>query len=521
VRFSPSRNSALAASIFCALVVVLALGHHRPAEHVSKPAAESFALRNPEIREHLAHHGWDRVRTTPLDDRLLRVTFFNGPRVVLEAAVAPDGRVANRIPYSPGYVRIGGQLAQDPLVLALLVLVFLVATASAPLRTMRNLDMLALVAFVLPVVLMNARLLEASVYASYPPLAYLCIRCAYVAFRAPVQDVGREPLVPMTRRSLALAVAGAGVAFAVLAIPAGLVGDVAFASMAGATDVIHGTLPYGHLSQSEVVHGDTYPLLAYAAYVPAAILTPVKSGFDQLDGALWVAVAFALAGAAAMYRMGGWRLALAWLTFPPVLIAASAGSNDIVAAACVAWAAALIVHAGRSTLALAIAGWVKLGPLVVLPAWIARERGRSLTRAALAATAATAGVIGWVLALGGLAGLGDMVDAVSFQAQRGSLLSLWALTGSDAAQVAVQAAVATLVVAGVAQVRRDPTFAADPRRVAALAAALLLGTQLAANYWSYTYLTWAFPLVALALLRAPRATPAQARRQALRPEAHP
>jgi hypothetical protein len=30
--------------------------------------------------------------------------------------------------------------------------------------------------------------------------------------------------------------------------------------------------------------------------------------------------------------------------------------------------------------------------------------------------------------------------------------------------------------------------------------------QLAANYWSYTYLAWAFPLVALALLRDPRPT---------------
>jgi hypothetical protein len=320
---------------------------------------------------------------------------------------------------------------------------------------------------------------------------------------------------------LRLAVAAAAAALLLLAIPGGLVSDVAFASMAGATDLINGTLPYGHLSQTELVHGDTYPLLAYAAYVPAAIVTPVKTGFDQLDGALWVAAAFALGAAVAMYRMGGLRLTLAWLTFPPVLIAASAGSNDIVAAACVAWAAALIVHAGRSTLALTIAGWIKLGPLVALPAWIARERGRSLTRATLATVAATAVVGLWVLALGGLGGLGDMFDAVSFQAERGSLLSLWTLTGSDAAQVAVQATVATLVVAGAVQLRRDPTLAADPRRVAALAGAVLLGTQLAANYWTYTYLAWVFPLVALALLRAPAATPARARRQGLRPEGHP
>ena len=51
----------------------------------------------------------------------------------------------------------------------------------------------------------------------------------------------------------------------------------AAASMAGATDLVHGTLPYGHLPQGELVHGDTYPLLAYAAYVPAALLTPDRA----------------------------------------------------------------------------------------------------------------------------------------------------------------------------------------------------------------------------------------------------
>ena len=99
-----------------------------------------------------------------------------------------------------------------------------------------------------------------------------------------------------------------------------------------------------------------------------------------------------------------------------------------------------------------------------------------------------------------------MVDAISFQAERGSLLSLWTLTGADAAQVVVQAAVVAMALAGAIAVRRDPDLARDPRRVGALAAAVLLGTQLAANYWTYTYLAWVFPLVALALLRDPRTT---------------
>jgi hypothetical protein len=54
------------------------------------------------------------------------------------------------------------------------------------------------------------------------------------------------------------------------------------------------------------------------------------------------------------------------------------------------------------------------------------------------------------------------------------------------------------------RVWRDRELAADPRRMAALGAAILLGVQLAASYWSYTYLAWVFPLVAVALLTPSR-----------------
>lgn len=502
----PVSRRVVAALGICALVLVITIVHHRPAEHLSERAATSFALRDQSVRERLVELGWDRVRTAPIDDRLERVAFFKGPRIVLEAAVTRDGRVTSTIVHRPGAARVGGEVAQRRPVLALLVAVFLLALVSAPLRSLRNLDLLALASFVVPVVLMNERLLEASVYASYPPLAYLCARCAYVGFRRPAAAPAALPFVRLRPRLAMLIAGAAALALVLLAIPGGVVGDVGFASLAGATDLAHGVLPYGHLPQSELVHGDTYPLLAYAAYVPAALFTPVKSAFDQLDTALWVATGFALLAAAGLYRLGGLRLTLAWLSFPPVVIAASAGSNDLAAAACVAWAAALAISSGRSAAAFALAGWVKLAPFVVLPLWLARERGAGLRRALLAAGGATAAVAVCALALGGLGGVGDMVKAISFQAERGSLLSLWTLSGAEAVQVLAQAAVATLVVVGFLQVRRDPVLAHDPRRVGALAAAALLGVQLTANYWTYTYLVWVFPLVALALLRDPRAT---------------
>ena len=58
------------------------------------------------------------------------------------------------------------------------------------------------------------------------------------------------------------------------------------------------------------MHGDTYPLLAYLAYLPGAMVAPVRGGFDNLDGALWVATGFALVGGGGAARVSaapGWR----------------------------------------------------------------------------------------------------------------------------------------------------------------------------------------------------------------------
>jgi hypothetical protein len=293
-----------------------------------------------------------------------------------------------------------------------------------------------------------------------------------------------------------LVAGGAAAGLALLSIPGGLVSDVGYASMAGATQILDGQLPYGNLPSDGLLHGDTYPLLAYVAYVPAALVGPVRSGFDGLDGALWVATAWALAAALALGRAGGRRLAVALLAFPPVMVAASSGSNDVVAAAFVAGALALGARGGRSSAALAVAGWVKLAPVALLPMWVARYRAR----AAIGAGAVTAVLAAAVLVLGGQAGFGHMVRALSFQSERGSVMSVWALLDAPAAQIAFQAAVITGIALAAVWVWRDRGLAADPRRVAALGAAVLVAVQLAANHWSVTYLAWVFPLVAVALL---------------------
>ena len=498
------RAPVVALLAFCVALAVLAVSRadRNPAERPSDSAAHAAVLSDPVARQHLANMGFDRVETSALDEHTTRVSFFNGRRIVLEAAVPSKSAEITVKRYEDGHARIGSDVGQRPAVLAAMLALFLLVTLRLPLVRIENLDALALAAFVVPVVLLNERYLEWSVLTAVVPLAYLAVRCAAVALGRGAEDSEGGFLferVPVRERIFL--VGAAVVALVLLCVPGGLVSDVAYASMAGATKVLDGALPYGNVTGSGLVHGDTYPLLAYLAYVPAALIAPVRDGFDNLDGALFVATGFALAAAyglsIAARRAGGsgTRAALALLAFPPVMIAASSGSNDVVAAALVAAALAL-----GSTGVMTAAGWVKLAPLALVPVWICAARDRRRGRALIAALAVTAGVALLVLAIGGTAGLADMFDAVSFQAERGSLLSPWAQLGAEGVQTVFQAAVVAAIAAACVRVWSDRELAFDPRRMAALGAAIMLAVQLAANYWSYTYLAWVFPLIAVGLL---------------------
>jgi hypothetical protein len=454
--------------------------------------ARAAALADPAVTAYLARHGYDRVVTKRLDGETTRVAFFDGPRIVLEAAVPERGEIRNLNRHAEGHARLGSEVGQTLPALALMLGVFALAMVRRPLRQVANLDAAALAAFAAPIVLLNERFQESSVLASTALLVYLSVRCVLVA------RTGYAPRGRFAFRVRGIYVGAAAAGLVLLSIPGGLVSDVGLASMAGATRTLDGALPYGGLDIGELVHGDTYPLLAYLAYVPGALVTPVRDGFGNLDGALWVATGFALVAAGALARRAGARAALAFLAFPPVMSAASSGSNDTVAAAFVA----LALGAG-ATAALAAAGWVKLAPFAAVPLWVVAARRKSAALAGAALVTLAAGVA--LLVLGGPAAYREFSSAVSFQAERGSLMSPWSVLGAGGVQVVFQAAVVAGIAAACIAVWRDRRLAADPRRVCALGAAVLLAVQLAANYWSYTYLAWVFPLLAVALLTDRRA----------------
>lgn len=521
-RRSASPEVLIAFAVFAVAAASLAVLRSATAPHyrLSKRQAIAAARRDPEDARFLRRHPATRAEAIPLDRRLRRVTFFAGPRVVLDAAVAPDGRVRFRQEHRPGGVESGSRVANSPWLLALLTALFCLATAVVPLRRLRNLDVAVLASFAVTVALLNARLLSASVLVATPALAYLAVRCAVAGLRrgtgaaapvaaTPLFDRLTEAWPPERRgRMLRLITGATGLAFLIVTLTSTGESDVAAASLSGATNLLHGQLPYGHIVEG-VVHGDTYPLLNYVLYIPGAAWLPVTDAFSDLSGALPVAAAAGLLAAWGLHRLAarlggsptaGTRAVLAWLAFPPVLLAASGGSNDLALAALLTALLVVADGAAASGAVLAAAAWTKVAPLILLALWLARLRGRSLARALIALAAVTIALVAALLALGGAGGARQMVSGLSFQFQRASYHAPWQPFGLGWLQVGLQAALLALLAVVTLRAWREPSLRYDLPRLAALGGALLLGVQLSANYWTWAYLPWVFPFVAVALL---------------------
>jgi hypothetical protein len=187
-----------------------------------------------------------------------------------------------------------------------------------------------------------------------------------------------------------------------------------------------------------------------------------------------------------------------WFAFPPVLLAASGGANDLVLAACLAWMLALRTRTAVSLLALAMGVWVKLVPLILLAIWVPYRR-RGIWRACAAGLVLSAALTVLLLLLGGPGAIAAMVHAISFQFQRGSFFAPWYTFHLLWLQPLAQAMVLAILVASILCLRADRSARTDLVRLSALAATLLLGVQIAANYWTWSYLPWVFPFLAVAL----------------------
>jgi hypothetical protein len=154
---------------------------------------------------------------------------------------------------------------------------------------------------------------------------------------------------------------------------------------------------------------------------------------------------------------------------------------------------------------LGVAAWVKFIPVVVLPIWLARLRGRELAEAVVGLIALSVIVLGSLVAVVGAGSIGAMAHAISFQFDRGSLSSLWLGWGFGSLQPVAQAALLAAIVAATLAVRSSDRLRDDLPRLSAILAGILLLSQFAANYWTWAYLPWAIAPALLVLVPATEA----------------
>ena len=126
------------------------------------------------------------------------------------------------------------------------------------------------------------------------------------------------------------------------------------------------------------------------------------------------------------------------------------------------------------------------------------RRGRS--RYALTLAASLAAMLAWPLITSGPAQFLDSTFGYQLIQRGGGVqFSIW--TYMPHAAIAARPILAVALVLLAFSPRPRPVR--DARQHAALAAALLIGAQLLLGYWFYSYLTWCYPLLIIAIIQAP------------------
>ncbi|HVV57176.1 MAG TPA: hypothetical protein VHC45_02350 [Gaiellaceae bacterium] len=416
--------------------------------------------------------------------------------------------------------------------------------------SLRNLDLLALLAFSVPLWFFNHGHVFASASLVVPVLVWLLVRCIWVAFSdRPARGATVWPVWVLAAATVFLAGFRIG-----LDVRASNVIDVGYSGVIGAERIVHeGQSPYGHFPQEDNLPkcgppdgsgevrdriqtngrcenanplGDTYGPVAYLAYVPGYLAFGWSGMWDSLPAVKATTIGFdllALVGLALVgRRFGGPRLAatlaFAWAAWPFTQYAASSNTNDTIGPVLLVFGFLLVTSdVGRGVFA-ALSGWTKFASLIVAPLWSGypeARRPRTLARYWLAFAVATLAVF-FVLLLepSPLHAARVFWDrTIGFQTARSAPWSIWDWRQYHAKGLPnlhlVQQVLEVALVVGAVACAWWPRVR-SPLRLAALTAALLIGFQLVLTYWIYLYLPWFFPFAALALVAAPGARPGAA-----------
>jgi hypothetical protein len=372
--------------------------------------------------------------------------------------------------------------------------------------SLRNLDIVALLGFLVSHGFFRAGESYEAVLLWYLPLLYLLPRTLLMGF-----GVGERVQKTSNFPTPVLLVLGALASGFVLALNLDArVIDVGYAGVAGADLIMNGTLPYSNMP-GDVGTGDTYGPLNYILYVPFVWMFGWSGEWDYLPPAHAVtALAFVTGALALLFagwryagRRGGAALLFAWAVFPYTLYSTNNNTNDVIVAAVAAigLAAATSPLARGMTVAAGFA--IKLFPILLAPLWMLHDGTRK--RAPLLDF--VLGGIGvvlltfWVLALDGdlAGGFGLFYEkTLAFQGVRETPWTIFTQVPElKVLQQPLQAAAIVLAFV-VAVFPKQRTI----RRLAAFSTALVIVFELTVNYWFYPYVTWFEPFVFLALLPA-------------------
>ncbi|HET7272531.1 MAG TPA: glycosyltransferase family 87 protein [Rubrobacter sp.] len=371
------------------------------------------------------------------------------------------------------------------------------------LLSLRNLDIVAMLGFLVSHGFFRQGIVYEAVILWYPPLIYLLVRTLLMGFGIG-ERVEKTSNLP-TWLLMVLAGLAGGLVLG-LNVDSRVI-DVGYAGVVGADRILDGTIPYGHMSP-DVGTGDTYGPLNYLLYVPFVLMFGFSGEWDFLPAAHALTLFSFVAGAMALfiagYRLSGPKgaaaLIFAWAAFPYTIYSTNNNTNDVIVAAvsAIGLAAAASPIARGASIAAGFA--VKLYPVVLGPLWIMYE-GRK-RKPIIDFVLGGAGVFllaFWVILLDG-----HPVEVfrlfyqktLAFQGDRVSPWTIFSQVPDLAFLQRPLTAFAIFLTILVAFVPRKKTL----RRLAALSAAIVIAFQLTVNYWFYTYVIWFEPFVFLALL---------------------
>ena len=472
------------------------------------------------------------IATGTVDDATGAVTeAWTGPQVAWRMARGYKGA-------------FGGTKINSPALWLGLCAIFLAGLVDwRRLRSMRNVDLVALVSLTVSLWFFNHGNVFAAMPLAYPPLVWLLARCVWIA-RADRPPSGRVVWPVWALAAATVFLAGFRVG---LNIRSSNVIDVGYSGVIGADRIWNGVSPYGHFPQEMIGTtqlpkcgpadssgevrdrvqtngvcetsnplGDTYGPVAYLAYVPGYLIFGWSHKWDKLPAVHFTSIVFDLLAAVGLAlvgrRLGGPRVgaaaAFAWVAWPFTQYASMSNTNDSIGPALLVFGLlALTSDLGRGAF-VALSGWTKFASLLVLPLWSgypAARRPRHVALTVLGFLLATA-IVFFVLFFEPSPWHAAVVffdRTVRFQFGRDSPFSIWDwgqyhAKGLPNLRVVQRILQVALVVGSLALFwvprRRSPL------RLAALTAAVLIGFELVLTHWFYLYLPWFFPFVVLALV---------------------